>query len=300
MDTAARLTQVPWKAVGIFTLLSWALAWLALLPLWLGDGFSSPFAIVLTAAMMFTPAISALIVTFTMVKPSRPARFLGFLPFTPAWRSVVLIVIWPVFWAVLGVLAFFLAVKFGMTTTEWFSSDMYHLYGDQITVSTYALVLLSGLPFSTLVSSLTAFGQELGWRGFLASALAPLGFWQSALLTGVIAGVWYSPLIMLGYYFDRMDAAGALFMMVFAIGLTIILQWARYATGNIWTTTIGHGAVNAVIPHTLLWPSGEASVVTSTLLGLPGWMLMGVAIAILALLRQPRRSLELEDPPPGR
>ncbi len=114
--------------------------------------------------------------------------------------------VWPVFWAILGVLAFVLAVQFGMTSTEWFSRDIYQLYGDQITVSSYALILLAGLPFSTLVSSLTGFGQELGWRGFLASALAPLGFWQSALLTGVIAGIWYSPLIMLGYNFDRTEA----------------------------------------------------------------------------------------------
>ena len=57
------------------------------------------------------------------------------------------------------------------------------------------LVLVLGL----IVNAILAFGEEVGWRGYLLWELAPLGFWRASLLVGAIWGLWHAPIIVEGY-----------------------------------------------------------------------------------------------------
>jgi len=41
------------------------------------------------------------------------------------------------------------------------------------------------------------FGEEFGWRGYLLPRLAPLGGISAAIITGVIWGLWHTPVIVL-------------------------------------------------------------------------------------------------------
>jgi len=53
----------------------------------------------------------------------------------------------------------------------------------------FLLLLLQGLAAGLTVNALAACGEEVGWRGFLQRELAPLGFWRSSWLIGLIWGI---------------------------------------------------------------------------------------------------------------
>ena len=88
------MTRIRAAAIIVFVALACGLAWVVALPLWLGDGLAEPSTWFLLPVMMLTPAIAALVVTFTMRIPSRGerARFLGLWPLRPAKRVVWLMV----------------------------------------------------------------------------------------------------------------------------------------------------------------------------------------------------------------
>lgn len=88
------MTRIRAAAIVVFVALACGLAWVVALPLWLGDGLAEPSTWFLLPVMMLTPALAALVVTFTMRIPSRGerARFLGLWPLRPAKRVVWLMV----------------------------------------------------------------------------------------------------------------------------------------------------------------------------------------------------------------
>ncbi|MBK0419751.1 CPBP family intramembrane metalloprotease [Leucobacter sp. CSA1] len=274
-------TRVPWAAVTVYAALACALAWLAVLPLWLGDGLESPLFLLLLPVMMYTPAIAALFVVFVMVRPTRRARYLGLVPFRPVGRKIALFLLWPAFWLVTGFGAFLLAVWFGWTTPDWSLSAISSMLPPGASTEVYLGISFAALPLNTIIATLAAFGEELGWRGFLTTALAPLGFWPTALITGVLWGVWHAPIIMLGYNYLRPDWTGVAWMCGFTLFVGVLLQWSRYWTGNVWPAAVGHGALNAATPLTLLWITPDADPAVATALGVPGWIAMGIAILLL-------------------
>jgi len=73
------LTAVPRRAVIVFLILACSLAWLVVLPLWLGGtGLRNPLTGILLPVMMFTPLVSVLVVVFFVQKP-RPRPLPEFL-----------------------------------------------------------------------------------------------------------------------------------------------------------------------------------------------------------------------------
>ncbi|MFT4221314.1 MAG: CPBP family intramembrane metalloprotease [Microbacterium sp.] len=216
-DTTLPAPRVPWAAVVVYALLACGMAWLVTLPLWLGDGLASPLFLPLAAAMMFTPTVAALCVTFAMVRPARKARYLGLVPFRPVGRKIALFLLWPVFWLAVGLGAFLVAVWLGWTTADWSLSGIERMLPPGLTASMYVLISFAALPLNVVIASATAFGEELGWRGFLTTALAPLGFWRSALVSGVLWGVWHAPIILLGYNYLRTDGSGIAWMCGFTL-----------------------------------------------------------------------------------
>jgi len=67
-----------------------------------------------------------------------------------------------------------------------------------------SLAIFEGLPVSPVVFLV---GQGL-WRGLLLRELSPLGFWRLSVLTGVVWGIRYSPLIVQVYNFPDASVAG--------------------------------------------------------------------------------------------
>lgn len=280
-------TRVPWGSVAVFITIAVALGWAVCLPLWLGDGLTSPLFPVLAAALMATPTIAALVVTFTTVPKGARARYLGLLPFRPIARKIWLFVLWPFVFLAIAFGSMFLASAVGWAEIDGSLATLTEqLAAMNVTdVELYVVMQFLSLPIGVAMSSVTAFGEELGWRGYLTTALAPLGFWPSALVIGVVWGLWHAPIILLGYNFGRTDALGLVWMCIFTLFVGVLLQWSRYVTRSVWPAAIGHGALNATFTYPLLWATPDMDPLLGTALGVPGWMLMAVLIAVLLAAR---------------
>ena len=61
----------------------------------------------------------------------------------------------------------------------------------------WVLMVVANVFAAYTVNGLVALGEETGWRGWLQSALEPLGRRRGIVLTGVIWGLWHAPLIVM-------------------------------------------------------------------------------------------------------
>ncbi len=75
------------------------------------------------------------------------------------------------------------------------------------------ITLLTTLLFTPFINSAVAFGEELGWRGYLLPKLMPLGKAKAYLLLGVIWGLWHAPLVLIGFNYPGYPFLGLLWMV---------------------------------------------------------------------------------------
>lgn len=128
-----------------------------------------------------------------------------------------------------------------------------------------------GLMFFTIVAFflylIPAFGEELGWRGFLLQKLLPLGRRKALLFHGAIWGAWHWPLLFAtalnGRFVtdDQLEqvtryglspqgakivlalvglVAGMIGMVVIAAFLGVIAGWLRLRFGSLYLVTFAH------------------------------------------------------------
>lgn len=298
--------RVPWVAVAAFTVLACALAWLGALPLWLGDGLAEPAAGVLLPVMMLTPAVAALIVTFVMRTPARGgrARFLGLWPLRPAKRIVWLLVVAWLAPPLLVAASILVSAAFGLVELDLtfgaFARELEKALPPGSPVPPVEIVVfaqLAMIPFAALLNAIPAFGEELGWRGWLVPALRPLGTWPALVISGAIWGIWHSPVILLGYNFGRTDLSGVLLMIGGCTAWGILLGWLRLRSASVWPAVIAHGSLNAAAGLIVIVAAAQPALALAGPLGLAAWIVLAVVIAVLALAGQFRRQPELAGAP---
>lgn len=291
--------HVAWPAVVAFVLLACGLAWLVALPLWLGEGLASPLAPLLLPAMMGTPAIAALVVVFAFRVPaSSRLRFLGMWPLRPAGRLALFLALGLVLPIVVVVVTTLVAGALGLVQLDLvgfsgFAAQVASAVPAGTPLPPVALLValqLAAIPLGALVNSVLAFGEELGWRGWLQTALRPLGTWPSLLLTGAVWGLWHAPIILLGYNFARTDVTGLLFMLGGCLAWGVLLGWLRLRSDSLWPAVLAHGSLNAVAGIVLLLSAaGQApDLALVGPLGVVAWVVVAVAVAAIVLSRQLR------------
>ncbi|MBO0979237.1 CPBP family intramembrane glutamic endopeptidase [Microbacterium sp. SD291] len=297
---------VRWPAVILFSVTACALAWLVSLPLWLGDGLAEPSSGLLLPVMMFTPAVAAIIVTFALGAPAKGerARFLGLWPLRPARRVVWLMVAGWLAPALLVAVSILLSAALGFVqldpTFAGFAAELEKALPPGTPLPPVGVVVaaqIATIPIAALFNSLFAFGEELGWRGWLLPALRPLGTWPALLISGAIWGLWHSPVILLGYNFGRTDITGVLFMVVGCIAWGILLGWLRLRSASVWPAVIAHGALNAAGGMIVLFAAAKPDLALAGPLGVAGWIVTAVVIAVLVVTGQFRSQPELAGAP---
>jgi membrane protease YdiL (CAAX protease family) len=112
------------------------------------------------------------------------------------------------------------------------------------------LILLAQLLFGGLLAGITinaigAFGEELGWRGFMHRALESHGLWKSSAIIGVIWGLWHAPLILRGHNYPEHPQLGVAMMVVFCVLLSPLFAHVRERAGSVIAATFMHGTLNA-------------------------------------------------------
>ncbi len=116
-----------------------------------------------------------------------------------------------------------------------------------------AITLVAGLISGITVNALFAFGEEVGWRGYLLRQFHGQPFISSAIFIGIIWGLWHAPLILLGHNYPQHPVLGVFFMMAMCIPLTIIIQYVRLKSGSVIVAAIMHGTFNALAGVTLFF-----------------------------------------------
>jgi membrane protease YdiL (CAAX protease family) len=292
--------------VALFVGTAVALAWLIALPLWLGDGLASPLVGALLPVMMFAPGIATLVVCLIARVPGRGRRmrFLGMWPLRPAGRTIGFLVAAVVVPPLIVALTVFLSAALGLVRLDLvgfsgFAGALEQAGVDLSVVPIQAVVVgqLIALPLGALINAIPAFGEEIGWRGWLLSALRPLGVWPSLLVTGAVWGLWHAPIILLGYNFGRGDVIGVLLMVAGCMAWGVLLGWSRLRTGSVWPAVVAHGALNAAAGLlALLVAVGERpDPALVGPLGAVSWLVLAVVVGVLALTGQFRRDV-LERP----
>jgi membrane protease YdiL (CAAX protease family) len=92
---------------------------------------------------------------------------------------------------------------------------------------------------------IAAFGEELGWRGFLLPKMVTGGISHPYFTSGLVWAGWHLPLIAFaGYY-----TTGHVFIMALAYGVSIIainfvISELRMRSDSVWVATVFHASHN--------------------------------------------------------
>lgn len=139
---------------------------------------------------------------------------------------------------------------------------------------------LAAAPVAILTASLSAVGEEIGWRGFLWPLLrGRLGFWATSLLVVVIWWAYHVPLIILGWYGDVTHLPA---FTVAIVGITLFIGVITDRSRSLWPSVITHGAWNGLVATSFAVTEGDERIPafagSDQLMGEFGWL---AAVTIL-------------------
>ena len=161
------------------------------------------FNTLLFLAVMWIPAMGALAVTVLCPGEGRMPR-LWPVPFAPAVKLMAAV-------PLVVALSYAVATLLGLAAPQWdLSSTMMQLEESlrdtppnvMAILPPFLIVtgLLLGVVLGATVFAAAALGSELGWRGCLLPRLAVRGRAAAHLVTGVLWGLWFMPLVFWRYY----------------------------------------------------------------------------------------------------
>ena len=108
------------------------------------------------------------------------------------------------------------------------------------------LAIIISLVVTVFITFITAFGEEVGWRGFMYPIMHKLWGWKKAIIiSGGIWALWHLPLVISGVYLPGTILAyriPAFVIEVFA--LTVIITWLRMKSNSVWPAIVFHAAHN--------------------------------------------------------
>jgi membrane protease YdiL (CAAX protease family) len=158
------------------------------------------------------------------------------------------------------------------------------------------IVLLVGGTVGLLLPGFFAFGEELGWRGFLVPELYKhVNFTKTAVISGLIWSVFHYPLVI--GLADELGVNTAYLLItatVGGIGLSTIMAWLRLKSGSVWTAVFMHAGLNAYNQGVFENLTETTSNLTNYISGEFGLMMSLVAVFAGYLFWRKRDAL----PPP--
>jgi membrane protease YdiL (CAAX protease family) len=247
------------------------------------------------ALLQFSPAISAIV---TKLIYQRNVRGLGW-----GWgktRYQVAGVLLPL---VLGLIGFGLVwLTVGGFYDEAWIAETRNGIADTLGLtasSPYVVMLIVLLVAGTvglLLPGFFAFGEELGWRGFLVPELYKhVNFTKTAVISGLIWSVFHYPLVIgLAGELGVNTAYLLITAAVGGIGLSTIMAWLRLKSGSVWTAVFMHAGLNSYNQGVFQNLTETTSNLTNYISGEFGLMMSLVAVFAGYLFWRKRDAL----PPP--
>jgi membrane protease YdiL (CAAX protease family) len=283
-----------------FIVLTFGLSWiLAIVFKLLGGRWNTELALIIAVIYMFCPLISVLILEkffyHNQVKETCGINFGINIWFVIGW-------ILPLFvsFASIPVAKLFPNVEISYSMETFFdrlkdtlSSQQLEQLKQQIESSPIGFItfgVIQSLFAGATINAVAAFGEEIGWRGFLYNELnKKFNFWQTAVITGFIWGLWHMALILQGHNYPKYPVLGSIWMIIFCILYSPIFNFIRKKSGSVIATSILHGTLNTTFGFSILFLKGGNELIVGVL-GISGFVVLAIINIILFLL--PKEILE--------
>ncbi len=110
----------------------------------------------------------------------------------------------------------------------------------------YIVLIAVQLMLTAAIMAPLLFGEEFGWRSYLQIRLFSDRPVLAAVATGIIWGVWHSPLNLRGYNYPDHPILGLFLFPVVMMFLSIPLGWLRLKSESIWPACLGHAGVGII------------------------------------------------------
>lgn len=258
--------KVETKRILIFLALCFGVTWLVeigmVTPLYKsGETEAVREAMDMISQMMFAPAIAALIARLLtregLVKSGFQFNFSQhrFL-FLFGWFGMTIL-------TYLGAAVYFLVFRenFDPNMTEFvsaYNSNAAEPMEAVNIVATFKTDLLMKLFTAPILDVVNSFGEEWGFRAYLMPKLyRKIGAVPAMLLSGLVSGLWYAPLVALGYYYGSsymgFPVTGILAMCVFSMVMGVIYSFLCLRTGSIFPSVFAHSAVNVMMSQAAMF-----------------------------------------------
>jgi len=275
--------------------LTFGLTWLVASPLYLIDDPA-------TVQMLYLPVSLVMMgipgfIAWLIVRKHRPkghrAAALGFARPRPVPRFLGYLALAFLIPIGIGLLSMPIATAFGLYEPDVENfSGLQQAFSQAGVTDIPAEVLLIGQFINIFLASwfinlVPALGEEIGWRGWLTPQLLPLGVVPTIVITGVIWGLWHTPLILLGHNYPHLPgwlAVGA--MVIFCTVIGGVLAWLTIRTNSVWPAALGHSTINATAALPLLF-SADTTYDTAHvgIAGTTGWLVTAGVLLILFLTK---------------
>nr|WP_321236217.1 CPBP family intramembrane glutamic endopeptidase [uncultured Psychroserpens sp.] len=131
---------------------------------------------------------------------------------------------------------------------------------------------------SSLIMSLLAIGEEIGWRGFLQKKLLEKNsLFASLTFLGLLWGFWHFPLVINGFNYPEYPVLGAfLILPLTTVFISYFFGWLTINSKSVWPAVIAHGALNSVMIYLFEMDFGNQKLEGNfSILGL--WVIIGMA-----------------------
>jgi membrane protease YdiL (CAAX protease family) len=146
---------------------------------------------------------------------------------------------------------------------------------ESLPVNLLWLTLLQGLVAGVTVNAIAAFGEELGWRGFLLKEFKEMSFLKASIIIGFIWGIWHAPLILMGHNYPQHPQIGVLMMIILCILLTPLLLYITIKAKSVIASAIMHGTMNATAGISIMAIKGGNDL-TVGIAGLAGFITLAI------------------------
>lgn len=278
------------KALIWFLLITFGLSWpLFLLPLAFrsaGQATTQTITMLSWAVAMWSPGIAAIITNrFVLKQPlsNLHIRHLGARsPYLFAW------IIPPLLAVVAGVLT----VVFGAGQLDLNFTMLREALAQTNAETQLSVEMIVGIQIAfalvlgPLFNVVFAFGEELGWRGFLLPALLPAGQWRAILISSAIWGIWHAPAIAQGHNYPGQPVLGIGMMVVWCLLVGVGMSWLYLKTQSPWAPALAHGSLNATAGLAMLFIRDVNVIIGGTLPSLIGWIGLGVLVLWMVVTRR--------------
>ena len=243
------------KNVKLYIAIAFGLIWAAGLALYLSGYIVASFsgaAPLLVSICMFIPLVTTLICQKSSKEPL--LRGIGI-----RWKINR--------WWFFGWFTFPIVTLLTLLFTDWISG-----------IDTHTEVM------QALCESMPIGPAGVGWRGYLLKQFKGKSFLGTAVIIGIVWGLWHAPLILMGHNYPQHPQWGVLLMVVVCILMSFIIQYFRIKSGSVIVAAIMHGTCNAVAGTTMFFVGLDRfNDLLDGACGLAGMLAMLVVAAVIFL-----------------